>query len=409
MRLYWEEFKKIWRLPVLCVIILLNVAYFYLFPLEYLNYAYQSLNGYAEMDILTEMRREYGPTLEPEERLDADKYIQRCYALLDPLIQNDPIYAQAGIYSGADLWALDRDNESSEDRDDAMAHAEFVASLTGPFYFGEYMEASGSAMWKLQALDVLYFPSYDRFEAESEDLLFGYDLGNDRMNERLFQYAKDKAHRNLFSDKIYVGATYYFAAVVIIQILSVGILLMPFLTRDRQSGMTQMQFTSPKGRGILRTQFGAAMTSVFILITVQLVFFMMLFFKSNDYSLFYHQPVFTVMWHEYVPVLNLTFLQFVVVSAGLCYVLSFGSSALFFFLSHYSGDYVSMLFKALPLAAALSLTGVGVLLRPLTFNNILYRYISVTGAEVIVCIIILILGLGLCTVSLRRAQTVDLG
>ena len=96
---------------------------------------------------------------------------------------------------------------------------------------------------------------------------------------------------------------------------------------------------------------------------------------------------------------------------GLILALSLGSAGLTVFLSQYSGNYIAMLLKAVPLFVAVgAVLGSWLLDRPFTFRPLWDGYGPWVpkGAEAVAAAVLLALGLGLCALACRRQRKREL-
>ncbi len=91
--------------------------------------------------------------------------------------------------------------------------------------------------------------------------------------------------------------------------------------------------------------------------------------------------------------------------------LSLGAAGLTAFLSQYSGNYIAMLLKAVPLFVAVgAVLGSWLLDRPFTFRPLWDGYGPWVpkGAEAVAAAVLLALGLGLCALACRRQRKREL-
>ena len=168
MRLFLYELKKIWRLPLLLIIAVITAMYAYMFLEFYINYSKMGgqvgTTDYCTALMLSELQAEYGQTLEPDKRIDVEKYYDIWGAELDEYIIGNPKYAEEGIFSGRDLWEyveLLNNPEGSEEWGDytderwveaTKIYVEFVPELYAPYLYGEYQTQTNYALAKMDAL-----------------------------------------------------------------------------------------------------------------------------------------------------------------------------------------------------------------------------------------------------------------
>ncbi len=409
MAIFMHELKKIWRPSVLLVVLFLSSMCFYLFGTYFMGYLDKdkSLNGWTELEVLSQLYEEYGPTLEPEERLDAEKYLGGYFSAMDPFIVGNATYSALGIDNGEDLWNFRNQREKFEKiGEESLSFAEIESELTSPFYFGEYLEATDYAMWRLQSLDLYVFSQYDDHE---------YDIKNavvrnlSTQEQKTFdKYVQTKAYRSIFWRGILEGTTQYFATITAIILLGVFMFLAPYPSRDNMNGMKAMQWSSKVGRKMIGIQFGAVVFSGAIFALLEFAILIGIFLKTNDFSMFYHQPIYTIFGHSPIPWINMSYMQYLLVLSGLAFLFVLCGIALIFFLSIRSFDYISMLLKTLPALVALGVISCYSLLFPFTFENALYLFTELPGTELVICLLLLVLGLSLCFVHFQKSQKADL-
>lgn len=74
--MFLQEWKKIWRPGILVALLVLGLAYFYLFSNFYIEYFCNVPTAQAEFDLASEWVETYGPTMEPEERQALDQQLE---------------------------------------------------------------------------------------------------------------------------------------------------------------------------------------------------------------------------------------------------------------------------------------------------------------------------------------------
>jgi multisubunit Na+/H+ antiporter MnhC subunit len=219
---------------------------------------------------------------------------------------------------------------------------------------------------------------------------------------------------SLFPAQFYVATSEFFAFLMILAIILTGVLLLPAITRDRLSNMSDLQFSSRKGRRLMRTQFAAAMTAAFILAIIVIGGFTAMFLLNNaDYfGQFYNQRVATnstpFFGLQIIPWFDITFAQYLILFTGVSVAVVMAAAALFWFLSVYSRDYVGLLLKAVPATVVLCIMGRWIVRFLLIYGNHLYQTIQIIGIEFIVSGIVLVIGVGLCVFACMRNMRRDL-
>lgn len=151
----------------------------------------------------------------------------------------------------------------------------------------------------------------------------------------------------------------------------------------------------------MNTQFASAGISALALTLVNLVIYAIPFLMRHplifkNFQLFSFQ----IFW---IPWFNWTYGQYLIVMALMVVVLAVGAGGLTVFLSQYSGNYVAMLLKALPLFAVLAYFSSNWLTDQAFFTgNALSKMLALPGAELLGAGLLVALGIGLCILACRR-------
>ena len=185
-------------------------------------------------------------------------------------------------------------------------------------------------------------------------------------------------------------------------VLSVVILLSPTLVRDRLRKIQPMQWSAGAGRKILNTQIGAALLSALVLTAVNLTAYAVPFLMKGP--LRFADCGLDGLWAWGTPWFDWTYGTYLLVLAAMILLLSLGAAGLTVFLSQYSGNYVAMLLKALPLFIVVgAILGSWLLDNPFHFRRWWESGPwAPRGAEWMILLPLLFLGLGLCAWACRR-------
>lgn len=191
-------------------------------------------------------------------------------------------------------------------------------------------------------------------------------------------------------------------------VLSVVLLLSPTLVRDRLRRTRPMQWASRRGRAILNTQMGAALLSALVLTIVNLTVYAVPFLAQGP--LRFAACGLGGIWKWGTPWFDWTYGTYLLVLAALLLALSLGCAGLTVFLSQYSGNYIAMLLKAVPLFVAEgAVLGSWLLDMPFTFRNLGNGAVWLPrGIEAVMAAILLVFGLGLCVLAYRRQEKREL-
>jgi|GEM_PF-6623512 len=339
MRILWEEIKKIWRLPIVTAVLIVNFLLFYLLMSNMLNH---SFNERGELMLLSDLRGLVGETLEPEELPAVYQLLDDYYDVVTAIMQTDGAYAEAGLTDGRELWTI---TSQLPDETDEEAETRFETHwcLADEFCFGKYLEPSRYAFWKIGSL-TRFLEEYERFETRDfSDYYADYEIPADR----LAKFAETNAYYNLFSSWSYEDTVNYLSMCSVFAVISIAFLLLPYLVTDNQRGMPQMQWSTKSGRGILKTQFAAAILSAFaLIIALYAVYFGLFLAHRQEYFTLLNRHIFSCLGHTHALAFNPPFGLLIATALALCAALGIGAAGIFTFLSYHSYDYVSELLKA---------------------------------------------------------------
>ena len=191
-------------------------------------------------------------------------------------------------------------------------------------------------------------------------------------------------------------------------VLSVVLLLSPTLVRDRLRRTRAMQWTSRRGRAILTTQMAAALCSTLVLTAVNVVIYAVPFLAQGPLQ--FRACGLDGIWEWGTPWFDWTYGTYLMVLVGLILALSLAAAGLTVFLSQYSGSYIPMLLKALPLFVVVgAVLGSWLLDQPFTFRRIWENGPWMPkGTEFAVIAVLLLLGMGLCALTCSRQKKREL-
>lgn len=362
MRLLAWELRKIWRPGILAAILLLGIVYYWMFPEFYIEYFCNGPAAQAQFQLASEWVEEYGPTLEPEERAELDGRLAEEVAAFDRQIAAIPEAAEAGLtaYEAFCEFLEDYHTDTSDSGGEADMDRE---SLVQRVYNG----TNWYVIEEIQYTTGLY----DTQEEHSALVISGRRAEGqpEAMVHREEQLAKPERAHGLLPFSVKESTQEYGKDLAVWCVLSIVLLLCPTLVRDRLRRTRAMQWSSRRGRSILTTQMMAALCSALVLTAVNLVAYAIPFLAQEP--LRFRDCGLGGIWDWGSPWFDWTYGTYLVVLAGLVLALSLAAAGLTVFLSQYSGSYIAMLLKALPLFVAVgAVLGSWLLDQPFCFRRV---------------------------------------
>lgn len=401
MALLRWELRKIWRPGILAVILLLGAVYYWMFPQFYIEYFTNGPYAEAQFDLASDWVEQYGPTLEPEERAELDSQLAEEIAAFDAQITAIPEAAAAGLTNYAAVLSFReyylngvRDSDGQADMD-----TEYLLNRV----YG------GTNWYRIEVLT----DTMEVYDTQDEHLaLVISNRQRDGQPEAMIQReaelnASDLRH-SLLPLSVKESTWQYGKDLAVWCVLSVVLLLSPTLVRDRLRNTRPMQWSSRRGRAILNTQMGAALLSALGLTAVNVTVYAIPFLAQGP--LRFAACGLDGIWEWGTPWFDWPYGAYLLVLTALLLALSLGCAGLTVFLSQYSGNYIAMLLKAVPLFVAVgAVLGTWLLDMPFTFRTLGNGSLWVPrGAEAILAAVLLTLGLGLCALACRRQYNREL-
>lgn len=425
MNLFVQEIKKLMNPMVLCAITVLGSLYFYLFPSFQIDYFSNGRNQEALFDLSAGWAERYGTTLEGAEwdgiknqlteekaafpdRLEAwrenriatyqemkDEYQERGDTEVVKGIQEDISALQRVPSMDYDTFRseLDAYNQVMRSAGYQTAAAQFPLSQ-----FYQYIQDSTN-FYTIQELEH-FLERQAQLEEQPYSQTEAFAVSPPAVQARVLELeARDQGYIPL---SVLDSTMLYSCRLGVWVVLSVVLLLSPSLVRDRLYRMRSAQWASRQGRGILRVQMAAALAAAAGLTMVNIVLYAIPYLI--EHPLIFQKFSLYNPFHGRIPWFDWTFLQYLLVLAGMELALGLAAGALTVFLSQYSGNYVAMLLKAVPLFLAVGLLfSTGMLSNAFFERQTGLGYLP-RGIEFVMIAGMLALGGGSCLWALRRQR-----
>lgn len=373
MRLFWQEMRKIWRPGILAVLVVVGMLYYLLRPQGHIRFITHAQN-FDNAVMLTER---YGPVLTEEIRPELDAVYEELKETFDREVKKIPQAVEAGITDCASYLSAEKDGSipaeiSTELRRLYMPVNDFgiITSHYDGIMDGTFSLSSSTHLSN-------YFP-----QAQARII----ELEENTLRTRSVSFM------NNFTPVYTADWGRYLA---IWSILSVTLLLSPTLVRDRLRRTQAMQWTSRRGRRIIRTQVAAALVSALLLAAVNLAVYFAVLARQGvlplwDCSIYCGDGA--IPWYDW------TYGQFTLVLMGMNFAFALAAGGLAVFLSQFSANYVPMLLKAAPMFLVVGLVIANwALSYPFFLQKSSYRGANnPKGIEFVCILLMLAVSLGSC-------------
>lgn len=403
-----EEMKKIWRPGILAILILLGFVYYTMYLEFYIQYFPNGPEYKGIYQVAADWVKRFGTTLEPEEEAQAAREIPVLVSEASACLSTNPVARQYGLSSYEEYENFYNQSvrqvqgELTAQEQERYADAKILSNyLTS--------EETDNIEGRIYATR-LFTQMYELWEQEGVNLrdknfVEGYTQREYTHAEDSF-FGADHAWRNILPAELPEAFSNYLGYLLIWVCISSCLLLSPVPVRDRMRSMRPLQWSSRHGRKILRTQFAASMLSGAALTAVNLLIFGGLFMTHGIHT-FFGCRIYSFM-HTGFSWINPTFGTWCLLLVLLIYLTGMGISAIAFFLSMHSTNYVAMLLKMIPLVILTALLCPRLLTRLFYYGNSLYQLTNIPGIEGYTALLILAAGLILFLITRHRQKRQEL-
>ena len=401
MELWKWELRKIWRPGILAAILLLGAVYYWMFPQFYIEYFCNGPYAEAQFDLADHWVARYGPTLEQAERAELDGQLAEELDAFAQQIAAIPEAVAAGLTDYEAVLSF-RENYLDGTRENGGEADMDVEALL-------YRVYGGTNWYRIEVLtDVM--ETYDTQAERRAQIVSNRreDGQPETMVRREAELASSEMAHSLLPSSVKHSTQEYGKDLAVWCVLSIVLLLSPTLVRDRLRNTRPLQWASRRGRAILSTQMGTALLSALMLTIVNPTIYAVPFLAQGP--LRFAACGLDGIWEWGTPWFDWSYGTYLLVLVGLLLALSLGAAGLTVFLSQYSGSYIAMLLKAVPLFVAVgAVLGTWLLDMPFRFRNLGNGAVWLPrGIEAVTAGVLLALGLSLCILSCRQQKRREL-
>lgn len=306
MRLLKWELKKIWRPGILLGIAIISAIYGYLFisyTIESYNDPRNQKNGYTH---ILNWSAKYGTTMDDAERADAELELPIIIAKIDDFIKNDERFSKVGVYSYEDWRAYNPEEEHTKEE-----------SRIRWIILDEETNFLGFQLQNLENSLKLYDSRYNY-------TLIHYPSG--MQGKRASEVVEQNLLAGIFPSYVFDYREGFITYGMNLMLLSLIIFLAPPIVRDHLQKMPSLQWSTHRGRSMLKAQFIAIMVSGALLALFQIVV-LSAAYATVGTQVLWHNPIMSfaalsIFW------LNLTYGQYLIATVLCAFCLALITSAI---------------------------------------------------------------------------------
>lgn len=341
MALLRWELKKIWRPGLLLAIALIGVVFYQVRTGFYLEYFNSGDNwGAAQVQLAYGWLETYGNTIEPEERPQLEDQLAELEAEFAKQAAQIPGTAEAGITDYESYVAWVEAHSSGAWSDEANALDWEIYSHTNRVMLGSLIQ---------------FMENYDALAEGEKTEAWGREVGAHspahQASVQRIQETEAEGVYGFLPNMVKDSTDNFFHYFAIWCAFSGVMLLSPVLVRDALRRTRAMQWTSRRGRRVLNVQMGAALLSGLLLTLLNCAAYLGPFLATH--ALRFWDCSLVSVWDTEFPWFDWTYGQYVLALLGLTVVLTLAACGFTVVLSQFSGSYVAMILKIIPLIVVL--------------------------------------------------------
>jgi hypothetical protein len=368
------------------------------------------------------MFRLYGDELSPDELAEYDipGKIAEVHAEADAIIASEPIFAEYGISNFADYLEYENGHSYVIVGDPVVTTPNGKTVSEDDLVFMDTLLYGGIDGETLLDIDEWHESPAGRVEC-LENLMSRYrEYYNDFLNPNIYiqndlrpvvvrtaEKLVQTRNASLIRYDLCLTFSAYAAVIGIFSLFAVIILVAPFVANDRRRRLHLLQYSSAVGRKIFKTQFAVTAVSAIVLsLVIIIVGYIPLFNAAWEYRNAHIMALDIYgMW-----LYDITFGQYALILAAMSLALSVGAACFTFALARFSANNVTLMIKAVPVAAAAAAICAVAVYNALSYDNIIFNqvFLGQTNApETILCIAVMITGLITAVVVMAREKRAD--
>lgn len=325
MTIILNELKKIFNIKsILLLIIITLIMYFLFIEFNIVNFP----NGRPALDIynmFVDMKDSYGEFMDEEEFEDFKIKYEEAKKEADEYIQSREDFKQLGITNYDEFDSMDMSNNELE-----KLHRDVV--------FLKKIDVFWELPWREEYIKVY----------ENRDEFMLNNAKNKKQEVRIKEILNKGMETSVFNEVVFSNYNELIEPVAMTILISVMFMITPIFFRDNKDKINYLQYTSKTGRGIFKKKIIAGLLAVFIITTLQLMCFFVLY-STNNVSMFFNCNINSI-YNIIISWYDLTFIQYIILTVVGVYILSFVFALISMVVSSIGQNYITLIGIQLPIA-----------------------------------------------------------
>jgi len=325
MTIILNEVKKIFNIKsVLLLMAITGVMYFLFIEFHITNFP----NGRPALDIynmFVEMKDKYGEFMDEEEFEDFKVRYNEAKEEADKYIQSREDFKKVGITNYDEFVNMDISNKELDE-----LHSDVI--------FKKRIDVFWELPWREEYIRVY----------ENRDEIIMSSASNENQEVRIKEILEKDIGTSVFNDVVFSNYNILIKYVAITILIGIMFMITPIYLKDNKNKMNYLQYTSKIGRDIFKKKIIAGILSAFIIISLQLIGFFVLY-SSNNVSMFFNSNVNSI-FNSIISWYDFTFIQYIILTVVAIYVLGFVFTLISMLVSSIGQNYITVIGIQLPIA-----------------------------------------------------------
>ena len=325
MTIILNELKKIFNIKSILLFILITLIMYFLFiefDIKYFPNGRPSLDIY---NMFVDMKDSYGEFMDEEEFEDFKIKYEEAKKEADEYIQSREDFKQLGITNYDEFDSMDMSNNELE-----KLHRDVV--------FLKKIDVFWELPWREEYIKVY----------ENRDEFMLNNAKNKKQEVRIKEILNKGMETSVFNEVVFSNYNELIEPVAMTILISVMFMITPIFFRDNKDKINYLQYTSKTGRGIFKKKIIAGLLAVFIITTLQLMCFFVLY-STNNVSMFFNCNINSI-YNIIISWYDLTFIQYIILTVVGVYILAFVFALISMVVSSIGQNYITLIGIQLPIA-----------------------------------------------------------